>query len=277
MRTNKRPQYLILTGIGLLTIAVLILMITPSTFFSPMVTVIGGDPNKSTTNQVAVVTKTDFSDPTKIQDFPYDIGKWHGVDYDVGNLLGVLKAEAVLMRGYDPDTFTQPVFLVIVAGNSDSAIHEPHYCFTNIQELVPEELVVSNINWAKGASTITLPINKLVSAPLNKDGLIRERRIVLYFYIKSNPLYSDMVTLVEVQALAPLQGSYEGTLKEEKEFLAQAVPYMFEPGNTSSEWHPLITTMAEKGSGGYILIAIMLLIPLSLILFPLIRRRGNTR
>jgi hypothetical protein len=261
----------------LLTLVVLILLMTPSSFFSPMVTVIGGDPNKSTTNEIKVVTKTDFNDPEKLKDFPYDIGKWHGVDYDSESLLGTLKVKAALMRGYDPETFTQPVFLVVVQGNADSAIHEPHYCFTNIQELVPDQLTVSNPNWAKGTSSLTLPINRLISAPLNKNGDIRERRVVIYFYIKSNPLYSDMVTLVEVQGLAPLQGSYEGTLNEEKLFLTQAVPYMFGPEGSNTEWKPLFSTLTNMGVSGYLLIAVLLLIPLVLIIFPFIRRRNATR
>ena len=158
MNMSKNSQYLIFAGIGILTIVLLVLLISPSSFFSPMVTVIGGDPNKSSTDQVAVITKTDFSDPENMKTFPYDLGKWHGQDYPTGDLAGELKANTVLIRGYDPETFTQPMFLVVVEGNADSAIHEPHYCFSNIQEQVKEELVVSNPNWTKGASSVTIPL-----------------------------------------------------------------------------------------------------------------------
>lgn len=274
MKLNTRHQYTIFAGIGIMTIILLLLFTSPSSFFSPMVTVIGGDPNKSSTKEVAVTTKDDFIDPEKMKNFPYDIGQWHGSDYDTGNLAETLKAKTVMMRGYYHEGFTQPMFLVVVQGNSDSAIHEPHYCYANIQEQVKEEMVVANPSWTQGASSVTVPLNLLVSAPQNLDGTLKERRLVLYFYIKGNPLYSDMVTLVEVQALAPLHGPYIDTLNEEKAFLAEVIPQMFEPSGNSSPGNPLITTLAEKGTGGYITIAIMLLVPLSMIIYPLMRRRG---
>jgi hypothetical protein len=277
MATNRRPQYIVLAGIGVLAIVVLLLLASPSSIFSSMVTVIGGDPNKSTTDQVSVITKTDFNDPEKMKLFPYDIGKWHGQDYDAGNMTGILKADIVLIRGYDPETFAQPLFLIVVQGNADSSIHEPHYCFPNIVEQSREDLVVTNPSWSSGRSSITIPLNKLVSAPQNLNGQIKERRLVLYFYVKGNQLYDDSVTLVEIQGLAPLQGSYETTLNEEKEFISQVVPYMFEPGVNSNKWHPIAASMAERGAIGYIGIVVIVLIPVTMIVYPILRRRGKSR
>jgi hypothetical protein len=278
---NKRQQYMILAGIGILIMILLVLLISPSSLLSPTITAVGTNLNKSTSDQISVITKTDF-DPEQIKNFPYDIGKWHGQDYDATQVAKQLGANYLLVRGYDPETFTQPLFFTILQSKTDSSFHAPDYCFPYqgylIQEEAKDNLVITNQAWSKGQSNIALPLNKLVVTKNSTDNKIIERRVVLYFYLKGNQFYSDTITMIEVQGLTPLQGSYDGTLNEEKEFLSQAVPllFQFQPAS-DSQWHPLIATMAEKGISGYIGIAIIFIIPLSIIFYPIIRRRGLSR
>jgi hypothetical protein len=277
---NKRPQYMVFIGIGLLAIASLILLISPDMIFSPTVTVIGSNLNRASRNEVAVTTKTDLS-PEGIAAFPYDIGKWHGMDYDTTATQKALGASVMLLRGYDPETFTQPLFLTIVQSKSDSSFHAPDYCFPSqgyeIQENTTETLLINNTTWAKDNSTVEMPLSKLVVTKNSREGEIIERRVVLFFYVKANQFYNDTITMVEVQGLAPIQGSYEGTLNEEKAFFSQIAPIMFqfEP-TTDSEWQPLIKILGDRGIGGYLVIAVMLLIPVGLMLYPGIRRRGRS-
>jgi hypothetical protein len=276
---NRQKQLLVFSGIGLLTIVLLILLASPDMIFSPTITVIGSDLNKSSTNQVSVTTLTDLGDPAQMAAFPYDIGKWHGRDYDTTAVAKALGANVVLLRGYDPDTFTQPLFLTIVQSKADSSFHAPDYCFNSqgykIQENTKESVVVTNPDWSRNQSTIEIPLNKLIVTRDSPDGKIIERSVVLYFYVKGNQFYSDMITMVEMQGLAPIQGSYEGTLNEEKEFISQITPLLFQPGKDSGQ--PLFTTLGEKGGGGYAVIALMLIIPVALIVFPFLRRRGNAK
>jgi hypothetical protein len=277
MKTSKRPQYLVLIGIGVLTIVILVLVSSPSSLFSPM-TVISDEFNKSSPHQVSVITKTDFSSPEQTKKFPYDIGKWHGQDYDTASVTRELGANVVLLRGYDPETFTQPLFLNIVQSKTDSSFHQPTVCFKlqgyDTEEQSKETLVVTSANWIKEHQNITITMNKILFIKVTKDGKITERRLVVYFYVKGNQFNNDLITMIEVQGLVPLKGSYEGTLKEEKEFLSQSIPLMFEPIDNNSQWHPFIASLAEKGAGGYIVAAIMIIIPLGIIFYPLIRRRG---
>ena len=56
---------------------------------------------------------------------------------------------------------------------------------------------------------------------------IRERRVILYFYLKDRAVTSNKVTMIQVSALAPITGSYEGIESVEEEFLSDAFPYMF--------------------------------------------------
>jgi hypothetical protein len=282
MKTNKRPQYMVLAGIVLLTIVVLVLVTSPSTLFSPLVTIISSDLDKSAANQEFVLTKGDFIDPEQMSSFPQDIDKWHGEDYPTESVAEQLGANALLIRGYDPETFTQPLFLTILQSRTNSSFHAPEYCYRyqgyQIQEQAKESLPVTNPAWAKDA-TISLPLEKLVVTKNSKDDSIIERRLVLFFYVKGNQFYSDVITLVEVQGLVPLKGTYEGTLNEARDFLSKAIPLMFKPRSETSnnQWRPLFTSLSEKGAGGYALIAIMLAVPITMIVVPLIRRKGFSR
>lgn len=270
---------MVLAGIGLLTIVILILVSSPSSLFSPL-TVISDDLDKSSANEIAVITKTDFSDPERIKELPYDIGMWHGKDYNTAEVTEALGANVVLIRGYDPETFTQPLFLNIVQSKTDSSFHRPTICFKSqgyiTEELARETFELTSQEWARGTVSTSIPINRLLVTKNSKEGNIIERRLVLYFYVKGNQFNSDMITLIEVQGLVPVHGSYEGTLTTEKDFLSKAIPLMFEPVDNEGQWQPLIGTLVQKGAGGYLIIAVIILVPLFIAIYPVIRRRGHS-
>jgi hypothetical protein len=275
---SLKQKYTTASGVILLIIAILVLGFSPSLVFSPTITVIGTNLNKATSNQVSVSTKTDLNSRQLI-DIPMRIDKWQGVDYDATETLKALGANFVMMRGYEPDTFTQPLFLSVVQSKTDSSFHGPEACFTDqgyeIQESNTDSFSVTNQEWSRNNSAITIPCNRLILVKKNSENKIYERSVVLYFYVKGNQFYSDDVTMFEVQGLCPIQGSYEGTLFEEKNFLAQIIPIIFSPSeNISNEnVRPLFITLVEKGVMGYVCIALAIIIPFSLIIFPLARRR----
>jgi hypothetical protein len=273
-------QYWVLAGIGLLTIAVIVLLVSPGMVFSPMVTVIGSDLNQSSSDQVSVTTTADLGSPEQMAAFPRDIGKWHGEDYDAEATARQLGARAVLIREYKPKTFSQPLYLTIVQSESSSSFHElDKYCYPDqgydIEENSKDLLVVDNPTWTEGKSSIIIPLKKLVVTKDNSNGDIIERSVAIFFYIKGNQYYSDLVTMIEVQGLAPVSGPYDDTLNEEKSFMTQIVPLLFQPAN-GSEWNPLVLSLADKGIIGYTGIGVILLIPLAVIAYPFIRKRGGS-
>ena len=272
---KRRQQYFLLTGIGLLTVVVLALLVSSDFIFSPAITVIGSDLNKASSNQVTVTTRTDLGDPAWMADFPYNIGKWHGRDYDTADTKEALGADTLLLRGYDPANFSQPLFLTIVQSKTDSSFHAPDYCYPfqgyKIQENTSENLSVTSTTWANNHSSLIIPMNKLVVTRNSSNGEIVERRVVLFFYIKGNQFYSDMLTMIEVQALCPIQGSYQGALDEEKDFIKQISPLLFQPGKETGQ--PLVVSLTKKGPGGYAAIALMLVIPVGIAAFPFVKRR----
>jgi len=85
--------------------------------------------------------------------------------------------------------------------------------------------------------------------------------------VKRNQFSGDDVTMLRVQALAPLEGPYESILNMEKDFLAEAIPHLFEPVDRE-KWSPLAVRLAGLGVGGYVVIALLLLIPVAIAVYP---------
>jgi hypothetical protein len=275
---NLKKKYWITSGIVILILAILILGVSPSLVFSPTITVIGTNLNKATSNQISVATRTDLNSEQVIN-IPKQIGKWQGVDYDATDTLQALGANFVMMRGYEPETFTQPLFLSVVQSKTDSSFHGPEACFTDqgyqIQESASDSFSVTNQEWSKNNTVLDIPCNRLVLVKKNSENKIYERSVVLYFYVKGNQFYSDDITMFEIQGLCPINSSYEGTLTEEKSFLSQIVPIIFSPSDSEAgdNTRPLFVTLVERGVAGFVCVALALIIPLFLIIYPLIRQR----
>ena len=208
---NLRNRYWVLIGIGLLMIVVLVLLASSDMIFSPTITVIGSDFNKTRSNEISVKTRTDFSSPQQMNNLPYDIGKWHGRDYDTKAIVQSLGANFAIVRGYDPNTFTQPLFLTIVQSKTNSSFHTLEGCLSlqgfEFQENSKDSLVMTGPNWTQGDASLTIPLNRLVITKTTPDGSIYERKLILFFYVKGNQYYSDLTTLVEVERLIPLPGT----------------------------------------------------------------------
>ena len=172
----------------------------------------------------------------------------------------MLGADAILLRLYEPSTFSQPLFFTIVQSRTESAFHPPKVCLTaqgyGIQEEGTETVTVTDATWVRDAAAGTIPMGRLVATRSARGGEVTERRLVLFFYVKGNQFSTDTITMIQVEGLVPLQGSYEGTLTEELEFISRAVPLMFEPG-TDTRWHPLIKVLADMGVSGYIIILVL--------------------
>jgi hypothetical protein len=263
-------------GIAILITVVLLLMTSRDVLFSPVTTFIDTELYRSSGNEASVRTKMDFGSQEHMAAFPRGLGKWVGYDYDTTKYVELLGADIMLLRGYEPSTFTQPLFFLILQANTESSFHPPKVCIRaqghEIQEEGDEKVVVTDATWVKGSSSTSIPLKKLVTTKNSKDGRVMERRVVLFCYVKGNQFYTDTITMLQIEALAPISGSYEDTLNEEKSFLIQAMPLMFEPSG-KSQWHPLVMWLIERGIAGYLVIAFLLLVPIMVICYPRIRWR----
>jgi len=272
---NFSRKYFII-GVVVLTIVAIILMLSPGTLLSPMVT-LGTSLNTMSSNSISVQSKEDLSNPTVMSNFPKIIGTWQGYDYPVETYIAELQADAMLVRVYEPPTFSQPLFFNIVVSKTDSSFHSPSGCFISagyqIQAEAQENVTITDTSWIVNQSKVIVPLDELVVTKNNADGTINERRLVLFFYVKGNPFYTDSITMIEVDAVIPLQGSYDDFLNEEKGFLNQAIPLMFSQPSTENDYHPIFLTLVDWGVGGEAVIAILIIIPLTIIFYSFVKRR----
>lgn len=269
-------NYFIL-GVAILVCIVIVLLATPMSFFSPL-TFIESDLLQSSENKVPVRTKTDFGNSQVMASFPYEIGEWEGYDYPTTSYVERLGADLILLRGYLPTSNNEEIFLTIVQAKTESSVHDPHYCFRSqgytIQEDGEEGVVIADAKWVQGAQAISLPFKKLVVTKTNDDGKFTDQRVVLYCYVKGNQFYSDTVTLIQTETLAEPDGSNVTSVVKLEDFLSQAIPLMFTPGQSSDEWRPLALLLTQGGTGGFIFLSLLIVIPIGIILYPFVRWRN---
>ncbi|PIU56539.1 MAG: hypothetical protein COS88_02710 [Chloroflexi bacterium CG07_land_8_20_14_0_80_51_10] len=280
-------QYHRVIGLIILAFVIIVMLGTPSTFFSKGVSFIYANLSNPMSNQIFVRTTMDFGDNERLQEFPKQIGDWQGSEYNVAGLQEHLEADVMLMRAYTKPGLYQPLFFLAMQSKSRASFHPPEVCYPalgwEIVESEDEAIEVPDAIWVEAPlysgleaklSEIdtSLPVKKLVVIK-GTDGEVKERRVALYFYVKHAPIgaHSDAVTMIRVSALAPTNGSYDGILNTEKDLIADFIPYMFE---FQGKEDMIIVQLAQMGIGGILLILAAFSIPLAVIFYP---RIGNLR
>jgi EpsI family protein len=265
-------RYSLLIGVFLLACVIVLLLSKPSTMFSREVYFMDDEPFRASPDGVYVKTKLNLGDSEHMKSFPLVIGEWEGIEYDSSYWEEYLEAEAVLLRAYEKADLYQPVFLQIVQGQSGSSVHQPTVCYEaqgyTIEEQGDDTLLISDVSWAEEGAPASIPIKKMLVSK-ESDGQVTERRIVVYWYVEGNRIASNTVTIIEVSAYAPLEGSYEGILDETKDFAAQVIPYVFAP----SKGETLLIQLTHWGALGYFIILSLICIPVVLAVYPRVRPR----
>lgn len=265
-------RYSLLLGLFALVLVIVLLLSTPGLIFSAGVTFIDSELHRSSGDEAYVRTKMDFGSSEHVKAFPHQFGEWKGYDYDTTGARESLGANVILLRGYDRPGLYQPIFFLVMQAKTESSFHPPPICYAalgyEIEGEGKEQVLVKDTSWTKAASfsSMLIPMRRLVVIK-ESGGRITERRVVLYCYVRGNQFTSDTITMIRVEALAPIDGSYDGILNVEKDFIALTIPYMFEPSE-EGEWNPLALQLTELGIGGYFVIALMLFMPLAIIIYP---------
>ena len=267
-----RRYALLLAAIALVLILVLLLS-SPGSALSPGGTFIGTELTHITGDEVYVRTKMDLGNAEHLREFPKQFGVWTGVDApeaDVEEIRETLGADIVLLREYERLGLYQPLDFLIMQAETDVSFRTLTICYVaqsfEIEEEGKETLPVGGIEQGGGEGQLAVPLKKMVVSR-KLDGSVFQRLVVLYFYVKRNQFSGDDVTMLRVQALAPLEGPYESILNMEKDFLAEAIPHLFEPVDRE-KWSPLAVRLAGLGVGGYVVIALLLLIPVAIAVYP---------
>lgn len=270
-------RYSMVIGLFLLAGIIVILLSSPGVLFSEGVSFIDTEISLSSGVKTYVQTNIDFGDNEHVKAFPHEFEGWQGYDHDTSKSVDMLGSDVMLLRSYYKSGNYQPVFFMISQAKTESNFHAPPVCYQaqgyNIEEEGKEDFTVSSAGWAADKSlspvSISIPVKKLVVSKEN------ERRIVLYFFIEGNQFTSDTITMVRVSSIAPVEGSYDGVLQLEKEFIAQAFPYMFELDEQSDNQN-ILSQLTGAGLPGYAAITFIFAIPLAIIIYPQISRKKES-
>ena len=136
---KDRSRNSVILGITILIGVVLLLLTSPELLFAPGVTFIDTELYRSSGDEAYVRTKTDFGSQEYMATFPQEIGKWEGYDYDATEYVELLGADIIVLRRYEPKTFTQPVFLLIMQAKTESSFHPPDICVRAQRYEIQEE------------------------------------------------------------------------------------------------------------------------------------------
>ena len=281
-------QYSTIIGCFLLILAVVILLSTPEAIFSKGISVTDTELSRSGGSSRHVRTNLDFgSNDHMRQNFPLRLGGWRGTEYDTNDVSETLGADVMMMRGYIKPGIYSPIFLLIMQAVDRSSFHPPTICYPamgySIEEETSDEILISDTTWAQeyGGKTAlgnSMSVKKLVVSRESEEGVTTERRLVLYFYVKDNPLNpfsSDTITMIRVSALIPINQSYGSIANTVKGFTADALPYMFDPDPDVGDDERLVFRLGDSGILGYLGLVGILTIPLIVIFYPYLwdRRR----
>jgi hypothetical protein len=270
-----RRYALLLAAIALVLIVVLLLS-SPGSALSPGGTFIGTDLNRQSGDEVYVRTKMDIGSAEGLREFPMQFGVWTGAEapqYDVEEMRETFGADIVFLRDYECAGLYQPLDVLIMQAATDVSFRSLKTCYIahgyEIVEEGKETVSIPGVGWTSAGQELTVPLSRMIVSR-QREGTVYQRLVVLYFYVRRNQLSGDDVTMLRVQALTAPEGSYTGILSMEKSFLAEAIPHLFEPDDRS-EWSPLAVRLAGLGASGYVAIAVLLLIPVAIGLYPRVR------
>jgi len=264
-------QYSLPIGLLCLACVLVLLLSSPQSLFSREVSFIDTEIDQASGGAVTVRTKMDFGDSEHVRAFPMEIDEWVGFAYDTAATEQAMGAAVILLRAYEKPTLDQPLFLVIMQAETNTSFHRPPVCYAfqgyEIAEEGTETILVSDADWAEEGTPKAIPVKKLVVFK-EQDGVVTERRVVIYYYVKGNPVISDTITMVQVSAVAPIDGSYDEILGEVKGFAALTLPYLFDPSADDNNGGILLLQLIDWGPGGYVVVILMLIVPLAIILYP---------
>ena len=218
-------EYSKVIGMVALTFVLIILFSSPSMLLAKPITVIDTELAHATGGEISVRTKMDLGNNEHVRAFPNAIGCWTGSDFNTTRIEQLLGADVMLLRAYSHPKLFQPVFFLIMQSGDRASFHPPTVCYPalgfTIEEVGNVMIPVHDVSWMEGPlfatrrdkanESVYFSAKKLIVTKESK-GEVTERRVVLYYFVKESPFFSDTVTMVRVSALAPLEGCYNGIL-----------------------------------------------------------------
>jgi hypothetical protein len=305
MTEPEKKSAAMIIGLTALALVIVLLLSTPSEILAREVQLIDTELGRASGNEIYVFTKMDFGSNEHVQTFPREIGSWRSVSYNISRLAERLNADTMLLRVYanlsNGTLRDKPVSFSIIQSENLSTFHPPPICYGGlgykIEAETTEEVLISNTTWARPPltsasghehepekagcfnSSSSMSMSRLISVKelvvfKESNGEITDREVVLYFYVKDNPLATDTITMIRASAQAPINGSVDGTLNITKGFMGEAFPYMFE---VREKEEIIAVKLAKSGIGGWLIIGVLISVPIGIAVYPRIKIRIKKR
>jgi hypothetical protein len=284
-------------GLTALALVIVLLLSTPSMILAREVQLIDTELGRASGNEIYVYTKMDFGSNEHMRAFPREIGSWRSVSYNISRLAEKLSADTMLLRVYanlsNGTLRDKPVSFSIIQSENYSSFHPPPVCYGGlgykIEEDTTEEVLISNTTWARppltsaseqgeaerfnSSSSMLMSVKKMVVFK-ESEGKVTDREVVLYFYVKDNPLATDTITMIRASAHAPLNGSVDSALNTTEGFIGEAFPYMFE---VREKEDIIAVKLAKFGIVGWLMIGALISVPIVIAVYPRIKIRIKNR
>ncbi len=281
-----RNQWSFIIGITLLVVAIVILCSAPGMFWASGLQFVDTELRGTSDTCIVVRTLSDFGDAQVMEALPLQQAGWSRSDEDLQNVATQLGAKTLLTWSCRHESTPHLIWFLILQSKDVSAFHPPAVCYQSQGWDIQEEEIItvrvdgndwieSNLMNPSSDGTplieVDINVNKLVITKQQGE-MTWQRRVVLYYYIKpSKSVTPEEVTMIRVSAPVPVTGSYEHILKLEKLIIADTIPLMFESAN---EEKIIARRLLDNSSllGGLV-IAVIVLIPIGLIMYPHICKR----
>ncbi len=291
---SEGSKTVILIGIMFLAIVIVFLFSGPH-YFSSNVSFLDTELSESSDKGKSVRVKMDLSHQEELEDFPYRIGEWRGIDEDIEGLKEQLGAETLIKSSYSLDNPFNPVFLLLMQSASRASFHPPTVCFPalgyDIEEETKDTIHVTDISWISKMFDLDLEdmpewiqqdleaspeygeisVKKLVVNHKNRA----DKRVVFYVYIKDRKITSNEVSMLQVSIGVPLSGSCEAESEKARTFMGEVIPLLFEP--KEEEEKMFLTYILDMGIGGYFIVVLIFSIPIVLMLAPIVLARKKEK
>ncbi len=281
---KQHTRLALVTGLVFLTIVVVALMASPQDFLTD-VYFIDTELSENSESRIAVDVKWDLSREQALNQFPYQIGEWNGSDEDTMGLKESLGATTVIKRAYTRGGEFKPVYLLLMQSESLASFHPPTVCYPAIGYDIKEEskdiVQVSDISWldtdpfkavpvwAKGNPDLEIETGKIsVKKLIVENESNRDRRVVLYFYVKESNVSSNTISMLRISSPVSHLHTDEDALILCKTLMSEVIPRLFDPGQTDNEI--LYSYLSRMGLAGYVFITILVCVPLAIVAVPLI-------
>ncbi|MCX9084243.1 MAG: exosortase-associated EpsI family protein [Candidatus Methanoperedens sp.] len=214
-------------------------------------------------NRLLIRTAYEYSNKEDIRSFPMNLGNWNGSDFKYSDsVYASLKADIFLSRAYSSGN--DIIWMDLINSKVGESFHSPEICLEGSWTINNKSIVEFRI------ADPPNPFTRLYAYRLDiNNNFNSQEQVMVYWFMFKRFGENDAVSMIRLSS--PVKENYNATFDSIKGFVEKELfEAMYESGKpdniTSAEY-----IIKEYGNKGVFAIAMILLVPLSLV-FKGIRR-----